>query len=187
MKNKKKIGIIIAVAAVVVIVGAVAASFLLYSGPKSMMPAKWTDTVMSQSANVDFTGYKTVNVSGNLDGREVTASYTVSVQDDKPVVTRTEGSGDEAALENLDQNIMPNVLLTYGQSLSIVDKITDGSFGDVICMLQAYTFEIWHGDEDAGDATSELYTWNDGLALESYTVNTRPDGESISKLTFSWN
>lgn len=187
MKNKKKAGIIIAVVAVVVIIGAIAATFLLYSGPKSMMPAKWTDKIMSQSANVDFTQYKTVNVSGNLDGKEVTASYTVSVQDDKPIVNRTEGSGDEAALEDLDKNIMPNVLLTYGQSLSIADKITDGGFGDVICMLQLYTFEIWHGDEDAGDATSELFTWNDSLALESYTVKTRPDGESISKLTFSWN
>lgn len=187
MKNKKKIGIIITVVAALVIVGAFAASFLFYSGPKSMMPAKWTDTVMSQSAGVDFTQYKTVSVSGDLDGKEVTAAYNVSVQDDKPVAVRTEGSGDEAALKNLDEIIMPNVLLTYGQSLSIADKITDGSFGDVICMLQAYTFELWHGEEDAGDATSELYTWNDGLALESYAVNTRPDGESISKLTFSWN
>lgn len=187
MKNKKKLGIIIAVVAVVVVVGVIAGSFLFYSGPKSMMPAKWTDAIMSKSANVDFTQYKTVSVSGNIDGKEVTASYTVSVQDDKPVAQRTEGSGDEAALKILDQNIMPNVLLTYGQSLSIADKVTDGSFGDVICMLQTYSFEIWHGDEDAGDATSELYTWNDGLALESYTVTTRPDGESISKLTFSWN
>ena len=187
MKNKKNVGVIIAVVAVVVVVGAIASSFLFYSGPKSMMPAKWTDTVMSQSAGVDFTQYKTVSVSGNLEGKEVTATYTVSVQDDKPIALRTEGSGDEAALEDLDKNIMPNVLLTYEQSLSIADKIMDGGFGDVICMLQAYTFEIWHGDEEAGDATSELFTWNDGLALESYTVNTRPDGESVSKLTFSWN
>lgn len=184
MKSKKKASIIIAV---VVVVGVFAANFLFYSGPKSMMPAKWTDTIMSQTANVDFTQYKTVNVSGNLDGKEVAASYTVSVQDDKPVVKRIEGSGNEAALEELDQNIMPNVLLTYGQSLSIADKIMDGNFGDVICMLQTYTFEIWRGDEDVGDATSELYTWNDGLALESYAVNTRPGGEPISKLTFSWN
>lgn len=186
-QNKKKIVIIVAVIALAIII-ALALPFITYSGPTSMMPAKWTDAVYAQSANVDFSQFKTVTVSGNLDGKEISATYTVTIENDLPIVTCTQSVGDEAALAKLNADIIPNVLLTFGKSTEIVDKLSAGGYGeDVICMLQKYTFEIWRGDEEQGNATSELFTWSEELALQSFTVVTRPDGESVSNLTFSWN
>ena len=185
-KNRKKALMIVGIIAVVVIF-LLASPFLFYSGPTSMQPAKWTDAVYAQSVNVDFSQYNTVTVSGNLDGKEISAAYTVAVENDLPVVTCTESTGDEAALAKLDADIIPNALLTFGKSTQIVDDLTAGKYGDVICMLQKYTFEIWHGDEEQGDATSEMFTWSEELAIQSYTVVTRPDGAPISSLTFTWN
>lgn len=186
-QNKKKIVIIVAVIAVAIVI-ALALPFLTYSGPTSMMPAKWTDAVYAQSANVDFSQFKTVTVSGNLDGKEISATYTVTLENDLPVAVCTESSGDEAALAKLDADIISNVLLTFGKSTEIGDTIMNGGYGeDTICMLQAFTFERWYGDEEQGSATSELLTWGENLALQSYTVTTRPDGAPISSLTFSWN
>lgn len=186
-QNKKKtliiVGVIVAVA-----IFLLASPFIFYSGPTSMMPAKWTDAVYSQSLDVDFSQFKTVTVSGNLDGKEISATYTVAVENDLPVVTCTQSSGDETALAKLNADIIPNALLTFGKSTEIGDRIMAGGYGeDVICMLQKFTFETWHGDEEQGNATSELLTWGEDLALQSFTVVTRPDGESVSSLTFTWN
>ncbi len=186
-KNKKKMLIIGGIIAAVVIF-LLASPFIFYSGPTSMMPAKWTDAVYAQSTNVDFSKFSTVTVSGHLDGKEISATYTVTVENDLPVVTCTQSAGDEATLAKLNADIIPNVLLTFGKSTEIADKLSAGGYGeDVICMLQKFTFEMWHGDEEQGNATSELFTWSEELALQSYTVVTRPDGTSVSNLTFNWN
>lgn len=186
-QNKKK-GLIIGIIAVAAVVFLLASPFIFYSGPTSMQPAKWTDAVYAQSVNVDFSGSRTVTVTGNLEGKEVSASYTVTVENDQPVVVCTQSAGEEAALAKLDGEIMPYVLLTFGKSTEIVDKLTVGGFGDdIICMLQKFTFEIWRGDEEQGNATSELLTWGEDLALQSFTVVTRPEGTPVSGLTFTWN
>lgn len=193
MKNekkpeKRKKTLIICGAIAVLVIAVLASPFIFYSGPTSMQPAKWTDTVYEQSANVDFSQYTTVTVSGNLDGREISAAYTVSVENDLPVVVCTQSSGDEAVLAKLNADIIPNALLTFGKSTEIVDNLSENGYGeDAICMLQKYTFEVWHGDEEQGNATSELLTWSDDLALQSFSVVTRPDGAAISNLTFTWN
>lgn len=186
-KNKKKTFVIVGIIVAVVIILLVS-PFLTYSGPTSMQPAKWTDAVFAQSANVDFAQFKTVTVSGNLEGKEISATYTVTIEKDLPVVTCTESSGDEAVLAKLNEDIIPNAILTFGKSTEIVDKIMAGGYGeDVICMLQKFTFETWHGDEEQGNATSEMLTWSEDLTLQSFTVATRPDGTPISNLTFTWN
>lgn len=186
-KNKKKTFVIVGIIVAVVIILLVS-PFLFYSGPTSMQPAKWTDAVFAQSANVDFAQFKTVTVSGNLEGKEISATYTVTIENDLPVVTCTESSGEEAALAKLNEDIIPNAILTFGKSTEIVDKIMAGGYGeDVICMLQKFTFETWHGDEEQGNATSEMLTWSENLTLQSFTVATRPDGTPISNLTFTWN
>ena len=186
-KNNKKALIIVGIIAAVVVIF-LASPFILYSGPTSMMPEKWTDEVFAQSANVDFAQFKSVTVSGNLEGKEISATYTVTIENDLPVVTCTESSGDEAALAKLNADIIPNAILTFGKSTEIVVKIMAGGYGeDVICMLQKFTFETWHGDEEQGNATSEMLTWSEDLTLQSFTVATRPDGTPISNLTFTWN
>lgn len=184
-KSKKAVLIIVgAVIAVALIIG-VANSFI--SAPTSMMPAKWTDAVYSQSVNVDFSQNKTVTVFGNLDGKEISATYAVTVENDLPVISCTESSGDEAALAKLSEEIVVNALLTFGKSTEIVDGIANGTYGDITCLLQKFTWEIWRGDQELGTATSEMFTWNENLTLQSYTVVTRPDGAPVSNLTFTWN
>lgn len=186
-KSKKKILVIFGIIAVAVVI-LLASPFLFYSGPTSMQPAKWTDAVYAQSVNIDFAQFRTVAVSGNLEGKDISAVYTVTIENDLPCVTCTESGGDEAAIAKLNEDIISNVILTFGKSTEIADMIMAGGYGeDVICMLQKFTFETWHGEEEQGNATSEMLTWNENLTLQSFTVATRPDGAQISNLTFNWN
>lgn len=185
--NKKKLLILIPVVLVVIIVLFIVGSKLLYSGPTSMFPDKWTDAVYAQSGTVNFSAKRNVSVTGNLNGSEISASYEIAVVDDRAAFTRVEGTGDDAALTKLETEIMPKALLTFTCSTDIADGISADAYPDAICMLQKYTFELWWGDENQGNATSELYTWGDDLALQTYAITTRPDGATVSALTFNWN
>ena len=177
MKNIRK--------TVVLTAAAVLLSVLLscYTGPKSMMPAKWNDVVTAQAAKTDFSGISEMVLSGKLDGEEGEAVYEISF--DKDQVSCTQKSSSFSS-EKLDR-VVSVALLTADTAVMITDAIQNRTDENSMWQLDRWSLiRNYNFFDESKDTEVETFTWADDLRLKSYTYTAKEGKEIISELVVTF-
>ena len=151
-----------------------------YSGPKSMMPAKWTDVVTSQASRTDFTSVKEMVLSGTLEGEEGEAVYEVRHTGNTVVYNQV---SSDFSSDKLDR-IISVALLTEETAVMITDSIQTTSDKNSMWQLDKWSLiRNYNFFDDSRDTEVETFIWSEDLRLQRYTYTAKEGSETISDLT----
>ncbi len=154
-----------------------------YSGPKSMMPAKWTDVVTQQAAKTDFKNVSEMVLSGTLEGVKGEAVYEISF--DGGAYTCTQKSSDFES-DKLER-ITSTALLTADTAVMITDAIQTAEDKNSMWQLDKWSLiRNYNFFNDSKDTEIETFTWTEDLRLASYTYTAKEGAEKISDLTVTF-